>query len=178
MMHGNFIIGFPGEIEKTVGDTIEFIKESGIDFYRTQLWYCDTLTPICKQRQKYDINGSNFQWSHAAMNSREACDIIDNIFLSVKTSLWLPQHGFDFTTIFHLANRGIPLGNIKHFIRGFNDLVEEKLLNPRQGEVSAAVMNRLKNSLVRDEAGFGEGITPRHSRKPKKQDIVIDFNLD
>ncbi len=178
LTYGSFIIGFPGETHETVRDMIKFIEISELDFYRTQLWYCDTLTAIWKQREKYNIKGSNFEWSHATMNSKEACDLIESTFLSVEKSTWLPQYGFDFTTIFHLTNRDIPLGRVKNFIRSFNEGIEEKLLNPSQDEVSPAVMDRLKNSLVYDDVQFCEMITDRQSQIVQRQEIAIDFDLD
>lgn len=176
--YGSFIIGFPGETHETVQDTVKFIERSEIDFYRTQLWYCDPLTPIWKQREKYNIKGSNFEWSHATMNSKEACDLIDDIFLSVKKSLWLPQYSFDFTNIFHLINRGIPLEKIKNFIRSFNGGIEKKLLNPSINEVSVEVMDEIKNSLVYDYFQFDDMVSHRQNQKVQKQDISIDFDLD
>ena len=112
------------------------------------------------------------------MNSKEACDLIDNIFLSIKKSTWLPQYGFDFTTIFHLTNRGISLGKTRNFIRSFNKGLEEKLLNPTRKEVSPGVMNRLKNSLIYDDVQFDEMENHRQSKKIREQNIVIDFDLD
>jgi len=178
LTYGSFIIGFPGETYETALDTVKFIENSEIDFYRTQLWYCDPLTPIYKQREKYHIKNSNFEWSHATMNSKEAGDLIDNIFLSIKKSTWLPQYGFDFTTIFHLTNRGISLGKARNFIRSFNQGLEEKLLNPTRNEVSPGVMNRLKNSLIYDDVQFDEMENHRQIKKIQEQGIVIDFDLD
>lgn len=178
LTYGSFIIGFPGETYETVLDTVKFIENSEIDFYRTQLWYGDPLTSIYRQREKYHIKGSNFEWSHATMNSKEACDLIDNIFLSIKKSTWLPQYGFDFTTIFHLTNRGISPGKARNFIRSFNQGIEEKLLNPTRNEVSPGVMNRVKNSLIYDDVQFDDMVNDRQSQKIREQDIVIDFDLD
>lgn len=178
LTYGSFIIGFPGETYETVLDTVKFIENSEIDFYRTQLWYCDPLTPIYKQREKDHIKGSNFEWSHATMNSKEACDLIDNIFLSVKKSTWLPQYGFDFTTIFYLTNRGISPGKARNFIRSFNQGLEEKLLNPNRNEVSAEVMNRLKNSLIYEDIPLDHIENHSQNKKIPKEDIVIDFDLD
>jgi radical SAM PhpK family P-methyltransferase len=178
LTYGSFIIGFPGETYETARDTVKFIENSGIDFYRTQLWYCDPLTPIYRRREKDHIKGSNFEWSHATMNSKGACDLIDNIFLSVKNSTWLPQYGFDFTTIFHLTNRGISPGKARNFIRSFNRGLEEKLLHPNRNEVSPGVMNRLKNSLIYEDVQFDHMETHGKNKKIPGGDIVIDFDLD
>jgi radical SAM PhpK family P-methyltransferase len=61
---GCFINGFPGETIETAKETLRFIRDSGIDFYRIQLWYCDPITPIWQQREKYQLTGAHFNWSH------------------------------------------------------------------------------------------------------------------
>ena len=149
--YGSFIIGFPGETRETVNDTIRLIEESGLDFFRTQLWYCEQITPIWKERETYHIKGSQFEWSHATMNSRQASDIIDEIFLSLKNALWLPQYGFDFPGIFHLLRRGLTIGQVKEFINNFNTKIKEKLVpTPREeiGRESATAGKQLCVKLI------------------------------
>lgn len=145
--YGNFIIGFPGETHETVQDTIAFIKESGLDFYRVQLWYCDTITPIWKEREKYDIKGERFEWSHVGMDSRTACDLIDEIFLTTHQSTWVPQYNFNFDCIWHLVHQGLSFKMVKNFLDSFNRGIKEKLTdtNPSLKELSFDVINQLIN---------------------------------
>jgi anaerobic magnesium-protoporphyrin IX monomethyl ester cyclase len=124
---GCFIIGFPGETNSTVQDTIRFIKESGLDFYRVQLWYCELITPIWKEREKYNITGQNFEWSHNTMNSQTASDIIEEIFSTIQDPIWLPQYNFDFDTMWHLVHNGMTLEKVKEFLRIFYQEVKVKL---------------------------------------------------
>lgn len=107
MTFGSFIVGFPGETEATVQETVDFIRETKPDYYRTQMWYCEPGTPIQNQRSDYDINGQGFVWNHRTMDSLEAMDHIDKMFLTIKDSLWLPQWSFDFWTIPYLIGKGI-----------------------------------------------------------------------
>ena len=116
MTFGSFILGFPGETEETVDETIEFIRTTRPDYYRAQLWYCEAGTPIEQQRDKFQINGEGFVWSHATMDSLEAMDHIDRLFLSVKESVWLPQWSFDFWIIPYLLGRGISLETFKELM--------------------------------------------------------------
>lgn len=112
---GSFIIGFPGETAETVEETIRFIRETEIDCYRAQLWYNEAGTPIQKRKEEFDILGDGFVWEHASMDSMEAMDHIERLFLSVKESLWLPQWSFDFWIIPYLIGRGISLEQFKSF---------------------------------------------------------------
>ena len=148
LMHGNFIIGFPGETNETVQDTIAFIKESGINFFRVQLWYCMPITPIWKQKEKYNIKGKSFEWSHNTMDSSTACDIIDRIFLSIKEPIWVPQYNFDINNLLHLMHRGMNQEQVKAFLRTFNSGIREKLINPSSTEISPQVFSRLKTACM------------------------------
>ena len=147
-IYGSFIIGFPGETEQSVRDTIKFIKESGIDFYRAQLWYCKTGTPVWLKRDKYKIEGESFQWRHKTMNYTEAADLIDEIFLSLEEPVWVPQYNFECDGLFHLLHRGLTLDQVKRFINGFNQGIKEKLINrsPRQ-EISFEAITHIKEVL-------------------------------
>jgi len=146
LTHGNFIVGFPGETHRTVRDTVEFIKNSGIDFFRVQLWYCMPITPIWKEKEKYGIKGKSFEWSHNTMDSKTACDLIDEIFLSVEEPIWVPQYNFDINNVFHLLQRGMPLEQVKQFLRAFNDGIKEKLREPSRVEAGKEVIENIKNA--------------------------------
>jgi anaerobic magnesium-protoporphyrin IX monomethyl ester cyclase len=141
---GSFIIGFPGETHETVQETVQFIKESGIDFFRVHLWYCEPVTPIWREREKYQIKGSNFEWWHATMDSQTASNYIDDIFLSIETPIWLPQYNFDFDNIFHIMKRGFSLEAIKNILKSFNRGIKEKLEAPSKREVSLDIIKQLK----------------------------------
>ncbi|HEY6802403.1 MAG TPA: PhpK family radical SAM P-methyltransferase [Pyrinomonadaceae bacterium] len=116
MTFGSFIIGFPGETEETVQESINFIRDAKPDYYRAQMWYCEPGTPIQNQREEYQISGEGFVWSHSTMESLEAMDHIDRMFLTIDESIWLPQWSFDFWTIPYLIGRGISLDHFKSFM--------------------------------------------------------------
>lgn len=119
----SLIIGYPGETDATVDETIQFIRDARPDYYRAQLWYCEPGTPVDLQRAKYKINGEGFVWSHATMNSLEAMDHISKLFLKIKESLWLPQWSFDFWIIPYLTGRGISFEQFRDFMVIANKLL-------------------------------------------------------
>jgi len=114
---GNFIVGFPGETGETVTDTIRFIEASGLDFYRTQLWYCEPITPIWQERDKYGLKGDSFEWSHDTMDSKAACDWIREIILSVEGSIRYPQYYFDYDNVIQLLYKGMSLNQVKKYLK-------------------------------------------------------------
>ncbi|UCH93754.1 MAG: PhpK family radical SAM P-methyltransferase [Candidatus Aminicenantes bacterium] len=187
---GSFIAGFPGETQETLQETAHFIEESEIDFYRAQLWYCETITPIWKQKEKYNIKGSNFEWSHGTMNSREAADLVEEMFLTINQSTWLPQYQFDFNTLFHLTNRGLNLNQIKGFITIFNQGIKEKLIHPGKDEVSKELIHRLAKTITSPSLDYLNGMrenTENHhlanidiAEVPiiHEEDLQADFDLD
>ena len=134
MTFGSFIIGFPGETDQTVKETIDFIKDARPDYYRAQMWYCEPGTPIQLERAKYDINGEGFVWSHNTMESLEAMDHIDRMFLTINESIWLPQWSFDFWTIPYLIGRGISFEHFKSFMFDAQRLLRLEIASvpPRQ----------------------------------------------
>jgi len=142
---GCFIIGFPGETTETARESFDFIRNSGIDFYRAQLWYCDPITLVWKEKDKYAMTGAHFNWTHSTMNWEQACDLIEKNFLSTGEPVWVPQFNFEFDTVFHLLHRGLTLNEVKRFLNAFNNGVKEKLLHPDRSEVSVDILLEIKN---------------------------------
>ncbi len=122
----SFIVGFPGETEETVRETIEFIETTKPDFYRVQMWYCDPITPIFQRQEKFGIVGESFEWSHSTMDSKQASQWIDDIFLTIKDSKWLPQYNFDFWIIPYLMGKGMSIDQFSNFVQIFNLLLRKK----------------------------------------------------
>lgn len=144
LAHTNFILGFPGENEETVQDTIEFVEEGRPATFKAQLWYADPITPIWNEREEYRITEPGFGWQHGTMDFRAAHDWIDTMFLRVENALWLPQWGFEQWSMFYLQRRGMSLDQVKDFMRAFNAGVREKLLDPGRTEVSPEIFETLR----------------------------------
>jgi radical SAM PhpK family P-methyltransferase len=170
---GNFIIGFPGETHETVQDTIKFIEKSGLDFYRTQLWYCEPITPIWEERKKYKIQGESFEWSHNTMDFKQACDLIEEIFLSSGQPIWVPQYNFDFDNLWHLVHRGMSIQQVGDLLNTFNEVVKEKFRNSEQGGVSSQYLYQLRKLCCggNDE----DELTDAHQLSTNRLDT--DFNF-
>jgi anaerobic magnesium-protoporphyrin IX monomethyl ester cyclase len=144
--HANFIVGFPGETRDTFRETIELIELAQPDFFRAQLWYADPLTPVWKKRDEFGIEGMAFAWAHNTMDSVEACDLIDEMFLTVENSLWLPQWGFELWSVFYLQRRGMTLDGVKTFVRSFNAVIKDKLLHPSRSGIPPELRAELEGS--------------------------------
>lgn len=144
--HASFIIGFPGETLDTVQESLDFIETFRPDTFRAQVWYCDPLTPIWNDREKYGITGSGFDWSHDTMNSELAASITERFFLTAQHSTWLPQFGFEQWSLFYLHRQGMEQGNILGYLDGFNAAVKHQLLHGDDAELSGSIIDRFKFS--------------------------------
>jgi radical SAM PhpK family P-methyltransferase len=120
---GSFITGFPGETAATVAETVEFLRANRPDYYRTQMWYCEPGTPVFDQRDRYGIEGEGFVWSHQTMDSLEAMDHIERMFLGVTESQWLPQWSFDFWIIPYLLGKGVSTERFRDFMTAANRML-------------------------------------------------------
>jgi radical SAM PhpK family P-methyltransferase len=138
---GSFIIGFPGETAETVEETIEFIRTTGFDYYRAQLWYNEPGTPIHQQSDRYEITGDGFVWSHMGMNSMEAMDHIERMFLTIDEAVWLPQWSFDFWIIPYFTGKGVSLEQFRQQMR----------LAYRLLALEIAVVSREERDALREE---------------------------
>lgn len=108
---GSFIVGFPGEDESTVNETIRFIEQSGIHYYSLKEFYYIHTTAIHSSREKYNLTGQGSMWQHATMSSAQATEIKAHMFNCIKNSqhldpdlgLWyliyLKQFGFTWEQI-------------------------------------------------------------------------------
>ena len=138
---GSFITGFPGETDETVQETIDFIRSTRPDYYRSQMWYCEPGTPIQNERRKYEIEGEGFVWEHASMDSMEAMDHIDRMFLEINESVWLPQWSFDFWIIPYLMGKRISRERFREFMTTAHRMLTLEI---------ASVPAQQKKSLQRD----------------------------
>ncbi len=127
LTYASFIVGFPGETEETIRETIELIETAKPDFFRIQLWYYDTMTPIHQKAEQYGLQNSQFEWKHNTMDSVEAANWIDYMHENVENSVWLPQNDFDYPSLFNLISRGWTMEQIKTMLSEFNLNVSHKL---------------------------------------------------
>ncbi len=84
------------------------------------------------------------------MDSETDCDLIDQMFLSIQNSIWMPQWGFELWSIYYLQRKGMSLEQIKKFVRDFNAVIAEQLLYPNKKDISPKLVDNLKQSCQFD----------------------------
>lgn len=152
----SLFFGFPGETLDTAQETLDFLAETQPDYYRALIWYCDPVTPIWNERDKYGIKGYHFSWSHDTMDVHTACDLVERSFLTFDTPLWVPDPGFNFVSLFLLQDRGMSLDQVGTFLRSFNAVVREKVLDPAHREPSPQLLENLRRACQFDRSAEPE----------------------
>lgn len=149
----SLFFGFPGETYETAMETIEFLEETKPDFYRPLIWYCDPVTPIWAEKDKYGVKGFHFSWSHNTMDVATACHLVERCFTTFDVPVWVPDPGFNFVSLFLLQNRGMSFPQIKTFLKCFNNIVRERLCDPMRVEPSPRLMDNLRKACQFDRPG-------------------------
>lgn len=106
-----FIVGFPGETNETIEDTIQFINHIQPTFYKIHCWECDTGTEIWKQRDKYKLILKNGEWKHSTMSQAQAKDKIQYMHSKITGTCNIDRA--DFSIALQLIDAGVPLSLIK-----------------------------------------------------------------
>lgn len=86
-IYGTFVVGFPGETEESILDTINFINRTKLDYYRLFVWEYSNLAPISTEKQKYNIIVDENEWKHSTMSQREALEKCRQILRAVRNSV-------------------------------------------------------------------------------------------
>lgn len=150
---GSFITGFPGETDETAQETIDFIKDTKPDYFRSQIWYCEPGTPIYFRKEQYGIEGEGFNWRHDTMDSLEAMDQIERSFLTIRESRWLPQWSFDFWIIPYLLGKGLSFDRLGHFMDRANRMLATEIASVPDAE-KRRIRRRAMSEMVEGLKGW------------------------
>lgn len=132
----SLIVGFPGETATTVRNTQRFLEEAQPTYYRAELYYHGTNTPIHEQRSRFGIKSAGYSWKHDTMSWQEALEQISTLYRMIRTSVILPVYNFDFWCIPYLLGRGLTKGQIYDFVKAANVVMLEEL-NGGQADAQA-----------------------------------------
>jgi p-methyltransferase len=143
----SLIIGFPGETERSVENTIQLLQDARPTFFRGEIWYNNPRAPIySKSKDLHEISGLGYKWRHKTMEWEQGCDMVLKLFGSVTNSTWLPMYDFDFWILPYLEGKGITLDQIKRFVNSCDDLLSMEIQVSRGTPVTdrVAAENRLR----------------------------------
>lgn len=116
LIHYNFVVGFPGETEETIQNTIRVIEEARPDSYACFLLFLAPNTTLHKEREKFAITGGGLSWRHATMTSEEAGRAMFEIYRSASANLF---PGGEYFAGF-LTSLGYSIDEIREFFAAIN----------------------------------------------------------
>lgn len=146
----SLIVGFPGETEKSVSNTVDFLNETAPDLWRAQAWWANPRSPVYQQKELLGIEGEGYSWSHFTMSSGEAAALTDDMFERVTESVWLPLYDFDFWSLPYLDGKGVSTPELTGLLR-----TTQKIIGARNRNEDPAARAGLERQFAGDVAALG-----------------------
>lgn len=112
---GSFLVGFPGETADTVEETINLIKNCGLDSYLASLFWLDHNSLIWKEKDKYSLTGKALNWTHNTMDSKRAKNLLSSLLREIFMENG-PPLGSDFDIV-SLVNLGFSFKHSLQFVK-------------------------------------------------------------
>lgn len=119
-----FIVGYPGETDKSIKDTTEFINTSGLDFYGLKEFYYLHTAPIHASHTQFDLQGEGFSWKHGTMSSEEAPVMKKRIFDEACNSIHIDAD-MGLWYLIYLRDRGFSWDKIKEIQGLINEMIRQ-----------------------------------------------------
>ena len=150
-----FVVGFPGETEKTIQDNKVFVENNGIQFYTLKEFFYIEQTSIHRDREKFGLKGMGSNWEHNTMNSVQASAYkmqmfrdFKSVFIDPDTSLWY---------LAYLYDQGFTMEEIADFQQDINKI----MLAQMDGDLNDAdpLFRRLAQKL--HKYGRNDNIPPQ-----------------
>jgi anaerobic magnesium-protoporphyrin IX monomethyl ester cyclase len=116
----NIIVGFPGETDETIRETIELINKAAPDTFTIFSFYLAPRTRVYLNRTRFRIEGEGLSWKHDTMTSEEATEAMYKINSDVSGSTSFPagEH-----IACYLTSLGYSLKEIRDFFQAVVRLV-------------------------------------------------------
>ena len=125
---GAFVIGFPGETSETVKETMEFIQNTGLDYYFLQPFYYLHHTPVNQRAEEFGLTGQGLFWKHNTMKWTEAVEHINRLFLKIDQSIFV-NPDYTLWEIAYLQTKGMELDEIKDYRILINEMTRRQMMN-------------------------------------------------
>ncbi len=147
--YATFVIGFPGETQDTINETLSFIEEAKPTFSLLWPWFCSPLTPIWNEKEKYQLTNWGTNWTHSTMNATQAMDSIEDILVNnkVKNSIFLqilPEY------VSYFLNNGFSLDQLSRFFIQYNEGVKNKIIDSKNIDLDEEIFQKMRNCLWPD----------------------------
>ena len=139
LIHYNFVVGFPGETQETIQNTIRVIEEAQPDSYACFLLFLAPNTALHKEQERFAISGGGLSWQHATMTSEEAGRAMFEVYRSTSANLF---PGGEYTAGF-LTSLGYSIDDIREFFAATN-----RMARGATDQETMAVVERVSQSMT------------------------------
>jgi anaerobic magnesium-protoporphyrin IX monomethyl ester cyclase len=147
-VHANFIIGFPGDTERTARKIVSFLDDVGVDFFTVCTWAFIPSTPIGQKTEQFGIKGFGMQWTHDTMTSSTAQVLARQIAQEQKYAIHNSVRGEAWVEFLLYAN-GFGVDEVRLAIDFFNSLTERD--NAGEAVRASPRFQELRTVLARHE---------------------------
>jgi p-methyltransferase len=127
--HASLIVGFPGETEGSVLNTVKLMQEHPPTSYDIHLYFHDLIADIASRKQEYEIRGEMYSWQHHTMNWQQAVYWQEYMIKNINRSCYAPNMGFVEPILLH---KGFSAESVKKLLNHLKPV----LINGLNGESS------------------------------------------
>jgi radical SAM PhpK family P-methyltransferase len=122
-----FIVGFPGETEGSVENTIQFIESAQPTTYSVGQYFHSNRNPISKRAAEFSLTGNAYSWKHATMTWQTASELTKKVIRTVKNSVMLPPVGFSLWVLPYMMAQGFSREFFIEFCRATHPMLVRSL---------------------------------------------------
>ena len=115
----SLILGFCGETDRTILDTINFIKTSKPDLARINIWYPSVNEKNAGFLERNGLVFKNGIWNHNTMTEKEAVKYAREIYLMNSSTVFIPPFSSIFDQWPVLASYGLPQKKILQIFKSY-----------------------------------------------------------
>jgi p-methyltransferase len=148
----SFIVGFPGETEESVGNTIKMLNsfaESGpaLNFYTAWVFAAIPLTPADTERADWNLKGHLCDWEHSTMNVGDAHRQVQRMHREVTQGAYLHYPADDVHLSTSTEDRKAPLEALK--LRHSLAVIDEYEMDTHCGRTRPETLDRLEQVVAK-----------------------------
>jgi p-methyltransferase len=144
-----FVVGFPGETQKTIEDNIHFLNKGIVDYYSIKEFYYLHNSPVHDKRFQFGLEGQGHIWHHDHMNSLQASEMKLYMFHHVSNSIHIdPDMGLWY--LIFLRTKGFTYDIIRQVQLLINQMIDMDNSCHYSNEDKMPLFNHIKK-LVRNE---------------------------
>lgn len=136
------LIGFPGETERSVKKTIDFLNNSGIHAYVHSPLFVFPKSPVSLEAQKFKLRGGFNDWAHDTMDCRAAIDACAQVFQEVGNAAYIDR-GSSITKV--LLDHGYAANEVRDLGIFHNQLARDQMA----GASGAASLDQFSRLALR-----------------------------